>query len=252
MKLLIFILMLLSISILSFKEKDKLNKIINVLLHMDVKRLVYIIGGVYIFLPILLIINAPNDTSIALLIMFIIGCSYVLYARSDHFNKIALIRNVRDLIENTKPYNYLQLSFLCSVEMHCLNKQKKGTQIKELLDNNGNILFLLIDFVLIKAFSLDWANKNIEEESIPYFTSFLEGKTMGRLIHIKSRAKNKELTYRPLFELFDSITFLGIRELSLSQREHFIDLVCQNFVFGDVNITKNNLNPRFSTWRKMP
>lgn len=252
MKSYILVLMIFSIISLIIKERKRLMFSVNLLLKIDVKKLVYSIGSIYLVVSFLLLLYSSAYICTYLIIPFLLGVVYILYASSKHFDKINIIRKIKELVEKTEVYKTSKSYLLCDIEIKCnIDTPKPMIKIQELSDDKGNIVFKLIDSKFIREYIEHWAESNIEKDSIMDFLTLFEGGLISNRICLKSTAqKSKDITYRPLFEFLNKITYLGIKELVLLHRNQLIDFICKNFTKGEKEITKEMLNPRFSTWRK--
>lgn len=250
MKFYILVLMFLTILFLLFRVKDILKDLKIFLQKIEIKKLLLLMGGLHIVIPFMLSISTQGFNLVSLFVVFIVGACYIFYATSHHFDKMCVIRSCREYIDNQSPTITNLNDNDINTLIYYADIQEHTKIIEDLTDIKDNTLFRMMNFEFIKQYCLQWANENIELESIPHFMNLVAGKEIAEKVRLKSRAKkSKELTYRPLFDFFNYISYLGVNRLVSDERNRFINFICSNFAKGEKNIFNKTLNSRFSTWK---
>lgn len=246
--------LIISLFILSFIliERRSIFKLIEHIANIETRVLGICMGITYLFVSAYIcIINPSIFMSATSMISFLIGCSYIVYCRSKHFNKIYLARFIREYIDNYELRADNIKIFLPSIEARKCGSLLSAFSLENLYDNKNDNTFKIKDFKFIESECETWAKACLDEESISDFITLLKYNVTNKKIRLISKSNNNNNTYRTLFDLLDSITYTGIRTLRLAHRSQMIDFICQNFTKGEEEITEKLLNPSFSKWKNV-
>ena len=252
MNTIILVMLISTIVYLLYKEKSGINRTIKSFLRLNEKKIVCLTGTIYISISFIIYIsNLSSDfsTTIPLLSLFLIGCIYIIYARSRQFDFISVIRKIynQNLDQNNKsiPHEY------SSITHHIKSKYNSNITTQPLFKATQP-QFILISPEYIQEYCISWAKENITKDSTQDFIKLIYEKKINRKIElIGKNNRNSEYTYWRLFELLNAITLNGIRHLYSSSRKQFIFFICNNFAKEGKDINYGRLDASFSYWRKV-